>query len=679
MAVVTHGSFDEGPIVLALPPIFEGLLPEGILTEIDPIFLAWNRSTGITINKSQIIDRSDILTTDGVNGTTNISTIITGSNTGDQDLSGRIPYTGAISNVDLNTKTLDAERVYVNQETPIVSTELATKGYVDYVAFTAVGGVVPIVAHNDTTGKEGGANGHWYHLSGTQIGPVLAVIDESNPNAPTGLTGTSGVELSADGHETAYVSLTWDALALSTLDHYHVIYKSTLQPTWTPLDSIETSITIHGLVTGATYSFQVAAVNKAGILSSYSTVFSLTTAVGTVPPLTVTGLVAYPAIQAILIKWVNNTESNLSTYNIYRNTVNNSATSIKIATWKGTTYMDSNLAANTSYYYWIKALNFSGLESTNYSIVASATTRMVLATDIYNIAANQVIIQGTTTFADLLSPGTTTINGANIATGTITLNSLNFSSTQAGGGIIGHINSTPENGIGISAALLTINGSTLFVNKVGGSYVSANSAPAIRIFPLNNPDIGIQVVDSYARDVFKINVGGSNIGDVIIGNYAGGQGIRYNATDQTTSFKGTITAYAGTIGGWNITSTAIINNTGSESTSSGMNPEDYPFYAGASHMYRRLAPFNVSSNGGVTVDRLFVSSIAEHSVCRMTRDRITSGCITDDGNTVRIVNTGGLVIPVVTTTPPHEEGKLILYGGKLWFSNGWAWRLVSYS
>jgi hypothetical protein len=674
MGVVIHGSFDEGPIALALPPIFEGLLPEGLQTEVDPIFTTWDRSRGITINKLQIIDRSDIITTDGANGTTNISTIVTGSNTGDQDLSGRIPYTGASGNVDLGTNTLDAERVYVNQETPVASTELATKGYVDAQVFNSTGDVTPTIAHNDTTGKEGGANGHWYHLSDTQIVPVLDSIDESNPDAPTGLTGTSGIELSADGHEIAYVSLSWTAPALSTLDHYHVIYKSATQPTYTQIDSATTSITIHGLVTGAYYSFQVAAVNKAGILSPYSTVFSLNVAVGTEPPATVTGVVAYPAIQAVLVKWTDNIESNLSTYNIYRNTSNSSASSTKIASWKGTTYMDNNLAVNTAYYYWIKALNFGGLESTDYSDVATATTRMVLATDIYNIAANQVIIQGTTTFADLISPGTTTIDGDNITTGTITLNSIDFSSTQAGGGIIGHINSTPENGVGISATLLTINGSSVFVNKVGGSYVSANAAPAVRIFPSDNPDVGIQVVDSYARDVFKINIGGTNIGDVIIGNYNLGEGIRYNAATQTTSFKGTINAYAGSIGGWTINSTALYKDSGVDSAGMSL-IDNYFFYAGNTYVNRATAPFRVISNGWTYINHLAITSMNDYTVCRTGINGIvTNSNITDDG-TVRMTGaSGGLVIPVVTSTPTAEIGKIIFYAGKFWGSaNGITW------
>jgi hypothetical protein len=762
MGVVIHGSFDEGPIPLALPTIFEGLLPEGIQTETDPLYSAWDKSTGISISKIQITDRSDLLSTDGGSGTTDIDTIsiattgtitasnLSGTNTGNQDLSGLVPYTGATGDVDLGVHKLSVASITID-DPPTNPTDAATRGYVDSIVTSGIAweaSVLDIVSslpggatngdryihstdnkinewngaswdetipttgmtvfvetdddlptnkignhtfngtswvysgssidHNDTLNKEGGGGGHWYHLEAAQLASVVDVIDESNPNAPTGLTGTSDVELAADGHEVAYVSLIWDAIALSTLDHYHLIYKSSTQPTWTPIDCVETSITIHGLITGGYYTFEVAAVNKAGILSPYSTAFSLTVAVGTQAPSTVVGLVAYPAIQAVLIKWTDNIESNLSTYNIYRNTTNDSVGSTKIASWKGTSYMDNNLAVNTDYYYWIKALNFGGLESVDYSDVATAKTRMVLATDIYNIAANQVIIQGSTTFADLITPGTTTIDGDKITTRTIVLDSIDFSSTQTGGGIIAHINSTPENGLELDTRLFAINGSSIFTNKVGGNYVSSITYPAVRIFPSDNPDVGIQVVDEYDRDSFLIKIGGLNIGDVIIGNYNLGEGIRYNAALQTTAFKGTITAYAGSIGGWTIASAALTKDTGTESSSVGMSPTDYPFYSGASYAFRSSAPFRVMANGWTYISNLVLSSINPYTVVRSSYagGGLLNSNITDDGTVRMTTATGGLVVPVVTSLPTPEIGKIIFYSGRFWgntngASNGW--------
>ena len=78
MAVVTHGSFDEGPIILANPPVYEFA---GLLTETDPIFTAWDKHTGIHITQSQITDGSTILNLLDLNTISfNTSGVITASN-----------------------------------------------------------------------------------------------------------------------------------------------------------------------------------------------------------------------------------------------------------------------------------------------------------------------------------------------------------------------------------------------------------------------------------------------------------------------------------------------------------------------------------------------------------------------------------------------------------------------
>lgn len=66
------------------------------------------------------------------------------------------------------------------------------------------------------------------------------------------------------------------------------------------------------------------------------------------------------------------------------------------------------------------------------------------------------------------------------------------------------------------------------------------------------------------------------------------------------SFTGTITAAAGTIGGWTINSTSLAKDTGTNSTSSGMAPLDFPFFAGATVATRAAAPFRVTPAGALT-------------------------------------------------------------------------------
>ena len=72
--------------------------------------------------------------------------------------------------------------------------------------------------------------------------------------------------------------------------------------------------------------------------------------------------------------WKADYEPDLKTWEIYRNTVNNSAGATKIgaqSVWS-TTFYDTNIIAGVTYYYWVKCLNTAGASS-DFSAVASIT------------------------------------------------------------------------------------------------------------------------------------------------------------------------------------------------------------------------------------------------------------------------------------------------------------------
>jgi len=69
------------------------------------------------------------------------------------------------------------------------------------------------------------------------------------------------------------------------------------------------------------------------------------------------------------------------------------------------------------------------------------------------------------------------------------------------------------------------------------------------------------------------------------------------ATNATIT--GAVTASSGQIGSWTINNLYLARDTGSNSNSSGMAPNDYPFYAGATYANRASAPFRVDPAGGL--------------------------------------------------------------------------------
>jgi hypothetical protein len=79
-----------------------------------------------------------------------------------------------------------------------------------------------------------------------------------------------------------------------------------------------------------------------------------------------------------------------------------------------------------------------------------------------------------------------------------------------------------------------------YLLATGGAYKTAASGSRVEIFPDINT--GLQVIDDAANDVFKCVVGGTDVGDVIIGNYGADHGMFYDKSEATFNVKGSIIA-----------------------------------------------------------------------------------------------------------------------------------------
>jgi len=229
-------------------------------------------------------------------------------------------------------------------------------------------------------------------------------------------------------------------------------------------------------------------------------------------------------------------------------------------------------------------------DGTAYSIDAGNTGNMTLKTYIYlDTAVSSTVYQTTTTATTAVGAGkvlvaiaqnnTTeatfqvmggqgaqnidassivagSITGNEIAASTISTGKLDFTAVETGN-VIASINSSVE-GITIDADNISISGSTTFssgydptskVDELAGTYASAASGARVLVFP--DANTGIQVIDDAAADVFKVEVGGANVGDVTIGNYAGGEGIKYDKSTGTTDIQGSLSV--GSVNGSPIT------------------------------------------------------------------------------------------------------------------------------
>jgi len=157
------------------------------------------------------------------------------------------------------------------------------------------------------------------------------------------------------------------------------------------------AIITHDFVTDHAYEVTVVAVGPDGtrqpMESSARNVITIrgkTTAPGLVQSLTAVGF-----LESISLYWVKPADYDLSYVEIWRSSTNNIVTATKIAESSGITYIDAFGLPNATRYYWVRAINSSGIMADFYPTTAAgvgATSFGVTVTDIddFSITASKL-------------------------------------------------------------------------------------------------------------------------------------------------------------------------------------------------------------------------------------------------------------------------------------------------
>jgi len=182
-----------------------------------------------------------------------------------------------------------------------------------------------------------------------------------------------------DGTTIPQIKFSWGVLDESAVDYYIFQWKLTTESTYNSQTIDGNEYVLSPAVSGVSYDYRVAAVNHLGVKSQFVTSPSpVSTGDDGTTPNAPTNLSASGGYESITVTWdepSQNTDGSdlkdLFQYKIYRGTSNNPTSFV--GRISGEAFTDSGLDDNQTYYYRIKALDFTGNESA-YSANVSATT-----------------------------------------------------------------------------------------------------------------------------------------------------------------------------------------------------------------------------------------------------------------------------------------------------------------
>ena len=191
-----------------------------------------------------------------------------------------------------------------------------------------------------------------------------------------------------DGTFVGQAEVSWTAVSNPYLNHYEVQWKDVDETAYlrTEAPRGQTSVIIGPLETGVQYDVRVRAVTVSEVKGSWVSATAYTHGGDTTAPSPITGLSATGGPKNVTLDWTAPTTDSDTTalydlkgYNIYRSTSNSQPASP--AAFSGSDkYVDGGLAQNTTYYYWVTAVDFTGNESTAVASGAVSTDAAIVVT-----------------------------------------------------------------------------------------------------------------------------------------------------------------------------------------------------------------------------------------------------------------------------------------------------------
>jgi predicted phage tail protein len=210
--------------------------------------------------------------------------------------------------------------------------------------------------------------------------PDTSLPDPFTVGTVSNITITETTTLGEDGTVIPTGFIQWDASYDNLVNNYELQYKLTSEADsqFKSLFSSLNKYEFYNAEVGVSVTIRIRAINSLNVKGAFTTA-TFTINGDTTAPNAPTGLVATAGIKNIRLDWTNPAAKDLKIIDVYRHTSNSSGSASKIASINSESFVDQNIAADTTYYYWLKAADysenvsgFSGVAATSATLVTSA-------------------------------------------------------------------------------------------------------------------------------------------------------------------------------------------------------------------------------------------------------------------------------------------------------------------
>lgn len=191
------------------------------------------------------------------------------------------------------------------------------------------------------------------------------------PPVPVNLAATSTLVIDAQGNVTSRVRVTWNAVSAASSYEIGLIEAGGSGNERSALTGTN-SFEFIGLP-GVEYTIRVRSVGPVNNKSAFTGTIKHTPSGKSVPPAAPTGVTASAGIDAIWLRWNPVAGNDIAYYEVWEGTTNVLANATLIGRVNGTSTSRTGLSLETARFYWIKAVDTSGLISAASAAVTATT------------------------------------------------------------------------------------------------------------------------------------------------------------------------------------------------------------------------------------------------------------------------------------------------------------------